>query len=261
MDIVHTKNKFNFSYKDTGKGKTVVLIHGFLESKETWLNFDDKLSENYRAISIDLPGHGKSDLLEKEYSIDDYAEFVNQILDSEEISDVAIIGHSLGGYVALSFANLYPEKLTGLCLFHSSPFADTPEKITMREEQINLILSGKKEHLCNNHAPKVYASQNLEKFENQIETGRKIALSTPAKGIIASLQAMKSRKDMQEVFANLKIPCLYIIGANDNFIPLSVLKQIKMPEEIQICILENSGHIGYIEEFERSVSILNEFLG
>ena len=121
-------NNLRIGYKDIGSGPAIVLIHGFLETHEIWDKFDNELSKRFRVLSIDLPGHGLSDMHEEPYTMCKYAEAVKLIMDHENIKEAFIIGHSMGGYVSLAFSENYPEILSGLCLFHSSPISDNEDK-------------------------------------------------------------------------------------------------------------------------------------
>jgi len=252
-------NNLKINYKIEGKGNAVVLIHGFLETSDTWINFSKELSRNFIVISVDLPGHGKSELYKEPYTMCKYAESIYHILIEEKISKSILIGHSMGGYVALAFAENYPYMLSGLCLFHSTPFADTEEKKEIRLETVNQINNGNKNHICSNHAKAVFSDENIKKFEQEIQQTEIIAKLISKEGIIASLITMKNRIDRSDILATLQVPLLYIFGNNDRFISETVLNYIDFPEETTIGILKNSGHMGMIEEKEKSLKLINDF--
>jgi len=256
------KNNLSINYKDEGSQNetVIVLIHGFLETSETLENFSKKLAKKYRVISVDLPGHGKSTLHNEPFTMCKYAEAVMNVVEYEQINKVFLIGHSMGGYVALAFAENYPEKLSALSLFHSSPFADNDEKKNGRLATIERIKLRGKEEICTNHAKSVFANDNIEKFADEIREGEKVAKSISDDGIIASLLTMKDRNDRSNILKNLKVPFLYIIGEKDNFIPMKILDKIEMPQIYKIEILTNSGHQGFIEQKEKSLKIINDFI-
>ncbi|NPA66977.1 MAG: alpha/beta hydrolase [Chlorobi bacterium] len=253
-------NNLKINYDIKGKGKPVILIHGFLETSETWSDFADCLSDNFLVISVDLPGHGKSELYNAPFTMCKYAESVYSVLNAEDINNAFIVGHSMGGYVASAFAENYPERLSGLCLFHSSPFADSEEKKRLRTQTVEDIKNGKKDVICENHAKAVFAEDNIKKFEKEIKKGEVIAKSIPEEGITASLIAMRDRKDRNRVIKNLNVPFLYILGKKDRFIPESILNDIDFPENYEVRILENSGHQGFIEERDVSLNIIENFI-
>ena len=124
--------KFNsgrIHYTDQGKGPAVILIHGYLETSEVWDSFAKKLSENFRVITVDMPGHGKSDMFDAVHTMDFMASSMAKLMEYLGIKKVFVTGHSLGGYITLAFAEIYHEMLSGYCLFHSQPFADDSGKI------------------------------------------------------------------------------------------------------------------------------------
>ncbi len=252
-------NNLRINYKIEGKGNAVVLVHGFLETSETWKDFARLLSQNCKVITVDLPGHGGSELHEEPETMCKYAESIYYILNEENISETIIVGHSMGGYVALAFAENYPFMLSGLCLFHSSPFADDEIKKQIRLDTVQQTEEGNKNIICSEHAKAVYADDNIEKFKAEIKEGKRIALSVSEEGIITSLLTMRERKDRNNILENLQVPFLYILGKKDRFIPENVLNRMNMPKNYKIAVLENSGHMGMIEEKEKSLKLINDF--
>ena len=135
-------NNSTVFYRVYGEGKTLVLIHGFAEDGNIWNGLSNQLKDNFRLIIPDIPGSGKSTILnnsQREVSIDDYAKVIFQILKKENSTTCTIIGHSMGGYITLAFANKYPDLLAGFGLFHSTAFADSEEKKQTRRKAIEFI--------------------------------------------------------------------------------------------------------------------------
>ena len=116
------------NFTDKGRGKTVVLLHGYLESLEIWNGFADELARTFRVIAIDLPGHGLSGVVASIHTMDLLAEAVDAVLRHLDIDKAFIIGHSMGGYIALAFVRLYPERVRGLGLIASQVLADAPDR-------------------------------------------------------------------------------------------------------------------------------------
>jgi len=247
-------------FEDKGEGKTVVLLHGYLESLDIWDSFADELSENYRVITIDLLGHGKSGVVSETHSMELMADAVFEVVKYLEIEKCTLIGHSMGGYVAMAFLEKYETYLEGLSLFHSTPLSDSEPTKILREKTISEIRNGKKIEICKNHVPKTFAKNNTEKYIQEIGFGKIIALNTPDEGIIAALNGMKQRKNRVELLKNTKIPFLYILGKKDNFIPSNILSHFELPCSATIGVLDNSGHQGYIEEKNKSLKIVSNFL-
>jgi pimeloyl-ACP methyl ester carboxylesterase len=249
----------NLFFEEFGNGKPIVLIHGYLESAEIWKGFAERLSEFSRVICLDLPGHGKSETA-ADCNMEIYADSVNEILIRLKIEKALIVGHSMGGYLALTFAEKYLPKTAGLCLFHSSPFADSDEKRMQREQTSEQIGKGKLGEIINNHVSAVFAEKNVSEFQNEINQNRIAAFNNSVEGIRESLNAMMTRKDNRDMFKNLKIPVLYIFGMHDRFISQEIFDKIQFSENSVIEILENSGHIGFVEEQEKSIEIFSRFI-
>jgi pimeloyl-ACP methyl ester carboxylesterase len=226
-----------------------------------WGSFKDELTRNYRVISIDLPGHGKSGTISEIHTMEIMANAVEIILNRLDIWRTVVIGHSMGGYATLAFAEIFPEKTIGYCLFHSHALADSEEKKANRDREIELVKSGKKTQIVNTNIPKAFAIDNLHQFSDEIEKARKIAVSTPDNGIICVLKGMKIRPDRKRVLRESTIPVLVVAGKKDNYIPFEVYEQhFNLAPKTDILILKNSGHMGFIEEKEKSLDGILNFL-
>lgn len=235
-------------YRDKGKGNTVILLHGYLESVDTFESFTNDLSRLARVIAIDLPGHGFSELKSEKCSIDQMAIAVNHLATHLNLEKINIVGHSMGGYVALAYADLFVEKLESFCLFHSTPNPDTEEKKINRQKEIELVKNGKKELICKTSIPNTFSNNNLQKYAHEIERITEIACKTSDKGIIAALEAMMNRPDRNHVVKALDMPKVSIIGKMDNFIPFQVAGQIAKENNLTPFVLQTSGHMGFIEQ-------------
>jgi pimeloyl-ACP methyl ester carboxylesterase len=170
-------------------------------------------------------------------------------------------GHSMGGYIALAFAAEFPRYLKGFSLFHSTPFADTKDKKVNRDREIELLKQGKKELIVNANIPKAFADKNSERLKKEIKLAKKIARNTPDYGIISLLKGMKERSDMTSVILNSEVPFLWILGKQDNYIQYDqIFASLDTGSRGELFVLENSGHMGFIEEPELSLGRLKEFI-
>jgi len=260
MNKICKNNDLEISYNIEGEGKTVVLIHGFLETLNIWGDFANELSKNYKVISIDLPGHGGSSLHSKTYTMCKYAEAVKAVIDAETIEKAFVVGHSMGGYVAMAFAQNYKEKLSGLCLFHSTPFADSDEKKKDRNLLVEKFRKQGKSEICLNHAKNIFSPLNIDKYSAEIEKISKNAEKIETISIIASIITIRDRFDRSDILQNLEVPFLHIHGEKDNFISDEVVNEINYPLNYEFVTLEKSGHIGFVEEKELSISIISSFI-
>lgn len=248
-------------YRESGKGQALILIHGHLESSEVWNRFAERLNPYFRVISPDLPGHGQSDVYSETHTVEMMAGIIKDLLDKLEIKRAFMVGHSLGGYVTLAFLELYPEYLSGYCLFHSHPLADTPETIEKRKNEINIVMSGKKDKMVPDNVEKMFAPMNLDKFKEEVKNSKSIASGLPGNGIIAVLNGMMKRPSRLKLMEEGKIPCLWILGSHDNYIPCNdIQKKVRLPGNAKIAVLKNSGHMGFVEEEEHSAGLLKDFI-
>jgi len=238
-------------YSDHGEGRCIVLLHGYLERGEIWQGFTGQFPEGFRFIVPDLPGHGASGSWGRVHTMEKLAGGVKAILEEEGIDKVFLAGHSMGGYVTMAFADLFPEKLSAYALVHSTPFADTDEKRDMRDREISLVLCGKKRQIVLVNIPKAFALDNLDSMSRQVESLKRMALKSPDDGMIALLNGMKERPDRAAVLMDPKLPLLLIGGMKDNYIPVEVFETlVSLAPHARVLRLEKSGHMGFMEEPE-----------
>lgn len=234
-------------YTKQGEGKTIVLLHGFLESHLIWKNFTRKLCRSYQVICVDLPGHGGSDVIREGLTIDLMAEAVMAVLTEESITSCLMVGHSMGGYVALAFADKYRKALKGIVLFHSQAAADSLEAVKNRDRTIRLVKKDRKSFIVR-FIPGLFDPSNAERFKQEIELLQNLAMETGREGTVAALEAMKIRPDRTHILANAGFPFLFIIGKNDSRIPMElILPQVTLPVHGEALLLDRVGHMGFIE--------------
>ena len=248
-------------YSDRGTGPCLVLLHGYLESGEIWDSFAERIPMGYRLIIPDLPGHGRSGTFGETQSMDDLAGGVRAILEAEGLQKIFLVGHSMGGYVAMAFADLFPDKLQAYCLFHSTCFADSEEKKENRDREISLVLCGKKRQVVGVNIPKAFSVDHVDRMSEEVERARRIALECSDQGIIALLHGMKLRPDRSAVLKDPSLPIMLIGGMKDNYIPVEVFdKLVAMAPHARVLRLKESGHMGFVEEPEKVVPALLEMV-
>jgi pimeloyl-ACP methyl ester carboxylesterase len=248
-------------YSDSGKGGIIVLLHGYLESSEVWNGFSEKLASAFRVITVDLPGCGLSDVYGEVHSMEFIAMAVKELIAYLNLKKVFLTGHSLGGYVTLAFLELFPESLSGYCLFHSQPFPDSPAALEKRKREIAIVKMGKKNLMYPDNVIRMFAESNLEKFSVALQRSKDIASRIPGEGIIAVLNGMMIRPSRMNFMEEGKVPCLWILGSMDNYIPCEIIqKQVKLPSNARVVVLKNSGHMGFVEEEDLSVKIVSDFV-
>lgn len=246
-------------YTDEGHGNIIVFLHGFLESCEIWNDFSDALSDEFRIIAIDLPGHGRSDIIDSVHTMDLMADSVHGVLESLGTEKCLIVGHSMGGYVSLSFAEKYPEMIRGLCLFHSHAFPDSETAKANRDKTIEIVQSTKTDFILGFIAD-LFSPSNTGKYSAEINELMKNATSFPKEGLIAALKGMKVREDKMHVLSEAGYPVLFIAGKDDKRISMDDLFAMAvLPDHSEVMILGNTGHMGYIEEEEKTIRRIRAF--
>jgi pimeloyl-ACP methyl ester carboxylesterase len=251
--------RIHYSY--AGSGQVIVLIHGYLESSEVWNGFKDKLASEFRVISLDLPGHGLSDIYGETHSMEFMATVVKELLDMMNIKKAFITGHSMGGYVTLAFLELFHDYLTGYCLFHSQPFADSKEALEKRLREIAIVKAGKKHLMYPENVIKMFAPSNIDKYYEALQRSKEIASQISGDGIISVLRGMMERPSRLQVMEEGRVPCLWFLGSLDSYIPCDeIQKKVNLPANARVIVLKDSGHLGFIEEEELSVKIITDFV-
>jgi pimeloyl-ACP methyl ester carboxylesterase len=247
-------------YRITGEGRPIVLLHGYLEAGEVWQPLTDMLSGDFRIIAIDLPGHGDSGVKGEAHTMEYLARAVRAVLSDSGENRVLMIGHSLGGYVALAFAEMFPELLAGYVLFASHPHADTPEAVAKRNREIAVVKAGKKNIMYPGNISMMFAEKNLGSMAGELRRSKRIASRNSGEGIIAMLNGMIARPSRQSLVESGRVPLLWILGRYDlYFSPDKAIRDTRLPDNAEVAILENSGHLGFIEETERSAGLVAGF--
>lgn len=247
-------------YQTEGQGQALVLLHGFMENMGMWDKHTEELSKSYQLIRIDLPGHGKSAVYSENHDVMFQADIVASILQAEQIKKCILIGHSMGGYITLAFAEKYPEKLNGFGLFHSHSMADSEPAKKNRERTIEIVKLDKM-NFINQFIPSLFAKKNIDKFQKEINHQIEQANQMDPKGIIAALNGMKERKMRLDVLAFSKVPVLFILGKHDSRIAMDeALAQAATAPLAQITILGNSGHMGWLEETSKTILSIDGFI-
>ena len=248
------------SYRISGKGMPVLLIHGFAEDGNIWQQQVDFLQHEFCIIVPDLPGSGSSPGSAR-LSIDDYADCINNILDAEKIKACCMIGHSMGGYITLAFAEKYPKKLHGFGLFHSTAYADSEEKKTTRRKSIEFIRRNGSADFIRQSIPNLFSGLTREKRPEIIRELITRYDNFSPESLVSYYEAMIQRPDRVSVLRQFTGPILFIIGEDDAAVPLDHSLQLcHIPGFSYIHILENTAHMGMLESTEEANRHLFSYL-
>lgn len=249
--------EYNSFYKKIVKGKTIVLLHGFLESCEIWNDVAQELKKDCLCIIPDLLGHGKTPVISKIHTMEMMAEHINSILETEKIEECILVGHSMGGYVSLAFAEKYPQKVKGIILMNSTPLPDSDEKKANRERVANAV-DNDKTFFIRNSVTNLFSEENKILMKEKIEDVIKIAAQTPNEGIKAASLGMKERPDRTLILKSLSVPKHFILGKKDALIPYEELATLAKEIGATYSLLEG-GHMSYIENKTETIAILKNF--
>lgn len=232
-------------YETHGQGPVMVLVHGFLESSSMWKPFLEQLSKKHTIITMDLPGHGLSEVLAKSHTMELMAETIHSLLEHLNIETAIIVGHSMGGYISLAFAEKYPEKVEKLALVNSSPLADSEKRKEDRNRALNII----------DQIPKAYismaignliAEESKAKFPDEIENLKNEAYTFPLEGIKAAIRGMRDRKDRTSILKNFPKEKFILLAELDPIMPIS--ENVKLAQEVNFIVkIVAGGHMSSIE--------------
>jgi len=257
-------NYFNYQdrkiyYRVKGKGSCLVLLHGFLENQNIWKQYAAHMSEQLKVVTIDLPGHGQSENVAEVHSMELMADIVKGLLDALQIKEYVVIGHSMGGYVALAFAEKYAKQTKGFGVFHSHALADTTEGKINRGRAIQVVKDNHKDFISS-FIPDLFTPENKKTYTQEIEDLQAESKLMEKEGIVAALHGMRERTDKTKLLKNTKVPVLFIIGKKDSRTPMSVMSdQINLPKHSEVLILEHVAHMGFIEAANTCLSFINSF--
>jgi len=236
------------SFSDVGKGPAVVLLHGFLENSTMWKDVVPELTETKRVVTIDLLGHGQTDCLGYVHSMEIMAEAVYAVLKSLRLRKVIVVGHSMGGYVALALAEQHPKMIKGLCLMNSTSYADDEERKQLRA-RANKMVQNNFENMVRMSFTNLFEEVSRTLFKQEIELALAEALKTPVQGYIASQEGMRIRPDRSHVLEKSTFPSFYIIASEDPVIDAISNNKEAIKVGAKIYGIEG-GHMSHIENKE-----------
>ena len=253
-----TYKNINVNYTSTGKGSAIVLLHGFLENQSMWNTLIPILSKRNKVIAIDLFGHGKTENLSYIHTMEEQALMIRTVLKSLNIRKATLIGHSMGGYVALAFAELFPKNTKGICLMNSTAYPDTAEKKINRDRAIEVVKQNHKAFVRVS-IPQLFSEENRSLLKSKINDVIKDGLHTTKQGIIASLEGMKIRKDQTAILKNGSYKKLLILGKKDTVLNFDEHKK-QVENTNTVLVILSQGHMSHIENNIELTNALENFI-
>lgn len=249
------------AYSVSGQGLPLVFLHGFCEDASLWTDFVTHFPDNkYRTILIDLPGFGNSDVIPN-VSITKMAQAVRAVLEEIQAIPAVLFGHSMGGYTALAYGELFPEGLTGLGMIHSHPFADSEERRQHRIKSVEFIRNQGHSIFVKQLVPTFFAPTFAKDNRFLVESMTLKAANYDKEGIIQAQLAMAARPDRSTVLQKLDCPVLFVVGEEDQLIPLELsVRQTLLPDEADVHILNKTGHLSMMECTYAAQKIFLQFI-
>jgi pimeloyl-ACP methyl ester carboxylesterase len=239
----------------------LILLHGFCETHRLWDRFREVLGEETWVLCPDLPGFGQSTSLPDGFTISDVAHRMAAWLEQLHISKCILIGHSLGGYVALAMLEHYPQLVAGIGLFHSTAYADSPQKRRSRNNVIYFVEKHGVEVFATSFVPQLFYHTNRKRLREQVDAVVANAAATPPHTLVGYTRAMQQRPNRLPVLEKWGGPVLYIIGEKDTSVSLDdSLHQLESLPQADAHILHDTGHMGMLEQEDQSLQIVKDFL-
>ncbi|KAA3625073.1 MAG: alpha/beta hydrolase [Flavobacterium sp.] len=252
--MIFPYNDGTIYYDIQGEGPAVLLLHGFLEDLGMWDELAGFLLKNFTVIRLDLPGHGRSSVYHEIHSMEFMAEVAHELLQDLDLESVSLIGHSMGGYVALAFLELFPSEVRQIVLLNSSPYNDSPERLLNRKRALKLIPKNKKLFVTVSIL-NLFAEDRREDLASEISALQQQALTIPTEGILAAIRGMMERKDRRSVLKKFRDSKYLIAGTKDEVIPISDSERTAKETGCTLIKIE-SGHMTLIE----NVKVIHEIV-
>lgn len=232
-------------YSDSGKGQVIVLLHGFLEDHSMWDNITPELIKKNRVIAIDLLGHGKTGCLGYVHTMEDMAEAISAVLKHLKLRKYIFIGHSMGGYVALAFAKLFPESIKGLCLLNSTYEEDDKQRKQLRA-RANKMVQTNYENMVRMSFANLFSAESKITHAVAYNSALKTALKTPVQGYMAANEGMRLREDSSVFFANASFKKIVLLGKKDTILNTENMLIYTNKHAIETHVF-SEGHMSHIE--------------
>lgn len=247
----------NLFFQSRGKGDPVILLHGFPFNQKVWASFAEKLGEKYKVYTVDLPGFGDSPVLPLPFTIDQVSDAMISWIRNNNINNSVLIGHSLGGYVALATVKKAPELFRSFVLFHSTAYADNDEKKQSRNKVLDFIDKNGVTVFTSNFIASLFVNQQ----HPAIEKVRSIAVEAKADVVKGYTIAMRDRTERTDVLRSFGKPILFLAGERDAGISVdSINKQAAISLKAEAHILPEVAHMGMFENEKKCLEVIHSFI-
>lgn len=236
----------------------MVLIHGFCETSRMWSDFADQLAQDFRVICPDLPGIADSPISGDQITLEEVAVILEEWMETNQIEDPIVIGHSLGGYITLALLELMGKRLKAIGLFHSTAFADDTAKKEMRNRAITFLRKNGVDKFVVSFIPPLFPEDRREELNDAIESAIKEGKRSTLEGLVAYTGAMRDRKERLDILKHYSGPKLLIAGTLDGAVKIEASRAQKDAFSHYV-ELEGVGHMGMVEKKAETLTIVKEF--
>lgn len=233
----------------------IILIHGFGEDHFVWTDFMSLLPKKHTYYTPDYATFTDCE------SIEDYVKWLKEFLKERDVERCVLIGHSMGGYIALAFAEKHPEMVHGLGLFHSSAYADDEERKATRLKTIDFIEKHGAQDFIKDFYPKMFTDDFKQKNKKLIESHIERYSVFSKRSLKNAQLAMRNRKDTTKVLKQAGYPVMILAGEEDKFVSVeSAKEQMKLLKKGHTAVLSSVAHAGMFEKTEECAKIVNTFI-
>jgi pimeloyl-ACP methyl ester carboxylesterase len=251
------------AYDDYGPGPVVVLLHGFPLNRKMWSLQEGRVGSMYRIIAPDLRGHGETAAPPGVYTMEEMAGDIIELLDALQITEPIVLGGlSMGGYVALALIAHSPERVRGLMLIDTRAAADTPEAARNREDLARKVeASGRVGHVVEGMFPRLFSESTRVGHPERVTWLRAAMEKTPPRGVVGALRGMAARPDRTADLAQITVPTLVMVGADDVITPPDEAR--KMAEALpraKLVVIPHAGHVSPFENPDAANEAILQFL-
>ncbi|CAI1667695.1 TPA: alpha/beta fold hydrolase [Serratia fonticola] len=254
-----------YRYWERGEGPTLIFAHGLFVNHEVFTAQVNALSESYRCIVFDMPGHGQSGYHPDGWTLDDLCRDIALMILELSLAPVTFIGQSQGGMVGIRLAARYPGLVSGLVLIGTSARAEFPERLDHWQRQREIIINGaeqQREAVFSAIQHHINGATWLLNNPGEVLHERGVMLAHDRAGLVLALDAaVFTRGDVQELLPLVKVPTLVICGEHDTATPVELSREIaEAIENASLAILTNVGHHPTIEAPTEVTEAISEFL-
>lgn len=246
-------------YELLGQGEPIVLLHGYMENLKMWSDLAKTLEKQYQVVLIDLPGHGQSENYDEVHTMELMAEKVHEVLAHLSLDKVAMLGHSMGGYVTLAFAEKYPEKLSRIGLLNSTVLPDSEQKQAQRLQAVEAAEKNL-DTLIKVSVPLLFAKQNVQNLHAEIEFTKELARETSLQGVTAALKGMRLRPDRRYILQDFDQPIGILLGTYDEAVNPDEFRKL-IPRKPDLFLEElATGHMAHLEAPFEALKFIQDWM-